>query len=320
MIGANDLIWQLAARQLGLIARWQALAVGVTDRELRRRVESGALVPVFPGVYRVGGAPFTQETRWLAAVLAAGPEAWLSHRAGCAFRGFDLRFPKAELTIAHERECDLDGVIVHRTRRRHDVITVRGMPVTTKARTLLDVAGLLPYHVFEPLLQNAVTEGLIKIEAMYAILDRRGGRGVRGVTATRRALGGGLVDEKIQKRLELILARIIAQARVPKPERQHRLTCADGREVILDNAWPDRRRAVEAVGLRWHGNAHQSAKTRARARSIRASGWELDEYGWYEATETPDETRRSIEAFWAGSSTGSVLDPAQNENGEESAA
>lgn len=313
MDGVDDLIAGFTAKQFGLIARWQAVAVGITDWHLQCRIENGSLVPVHVGVYRLRGVPFTQELRWLAGVLAAGPESWLSHRAAAAFHGHDIRFAIPEITVAHDRDCDIDAVIAHRTRRRHDVITVNGMPVTTKPRTLLDCAAVLPFPTFELLLQNAITGGQLKIEAMYSILDHRGGRGVTGVTATRAALSGGLVDEKIQQRLELIVARIVAGARVPRPVRQHPMTCDDGRQVVLDIAWPDRKRAVEALGMRWHGNARQAAKTRARARSIRASGWELDEYGWFEATETPHDVRRQIELFWAGSSGRGTKDPAQNE-------
>jgi len=107
---------------------------------------------------------------------------------------------------------------------------------------------------------------------------------------------------------------------VPTPVRQHRLVCDDGREVILDNAWPDRRKAVEAIGLRWHGDRKQFVKTRLRARSIRRSGWELDEYGWHEATEAVAEMRTSIEEFWAGSGRQGRTDPAQNETEDDRAA
>jgi hypothetical protein len=164
---------------------------------------------------------------------------------------------------------------------------------------MLDCAGVLPFGVFEAMLQNAVTSGLVKLDAMFAVLDHRGGRGVEGTVATRTALAGGLVDEKIQKRLELIVARIVASARVPAPVRQHELICDDGRRVFLDNAWLDRKVAVEAEGLPWHGNATQARKTRERARSITSSGWDHYAYGWYEATETPDVLRREVESFWA---------------------
>jgi hypothetical protein len=314
MSGIDDLIASFTTKQFGLIARWQAHSVGIADRHLERRIGNGTLVIVLPGVYRLRGVQFTQELRWLSAVLAAGPDAWLSHRAGAAYHGFDIRFPKPEITIAHQRECHLDGVIDHRTRRRHDVIVVRGMPVTTKARTILDCASVLPYDVFEELLQNAVTSGLLKLEEMYAILDHRGGRGVPGVTNTRLALSGDLVDEKIQRRLELLIARIVASARVPKPERQHRFVCDDGREVFLDNAWPDRKIAVEGNGLRWHGNATQARKTAARRRSITRSGWAHYEYGWWDATDGRHEMTAELESFWAGSAPAAGVDPAQNEN------
>lgn len=311
--GTDDLIAGFTAKQYGLIARWQALGVGITDRLLQNRIENGALIHVHDGVYRLRGVPFTQELRWLAAVLAGGPEAWLSHRAGAAFHGYEVRFPKPEITIAHERECEIDGVTAHRTRRRHDVITVRGIPVTTKARTALDCAAVMTPSAFREMLEHAVTDGIVTVEALLAVLQHRGGRGVDGTVMMRDTLASGFVDARIQKRLELLVARIIDSCRVPKPVRQHRLVCDDGREVFLDNAWPDRKLAIEAIGLRWHGDRKQFVKTRLRARSIRSSGWDLDEYGWYEATEAVDEMRRTIELFWAGTSPRDGEIPAQNE-------
>jgi hypothetical protein len=314
MSAYDDLIAGFTARQLGLVARWQMKSAGIPDHVPKARLRSGALVGIFDGVYRLRGVPFTQELRWLAGVLAAGPESWLSFRAAAAFHGFDIRHPKPEVTVTHARKCDLDGIDVHRTRRKHDVIVVRGMPVTTRPRTILDCAAVMNAKAFEVLLQNAVTEGLVKVEAMFAILEHRGGRGVPGTVLTRTALANGLVDEKIQRKLELLLARIIATCAVPKPVRQHRLVCADGREVFLDNAWVDRRVALEAVGLRWHGNAQQAAQTRARSRSITNSGWRHYEYGWWDATDNVEGTRREIEAIWGGSGALCAPDPPQNDD------
>ena len=311
--GTDELIAEFTAKQYGIVARWQLLAVGITDRLIHLRVERGALIQVHDGVYRLRGVPFTQELRWLAAVLAAGPEAWLSHRAAAAFHGYEVRFHKPEITIAHDRECDLAGVIAHRTRRRHDVISVNGIPVTTKARTALDCAAVMAPKAFHQMIESAVTGGVVTVEALLAVLQQRGGRGVEGTVLLRETLASGLVDEKLQRKLELLVARIIDTCRVPPPVRQHRLVCDDGREVFLDNAWPDRRKAVEAVGLRWHGDRRQFVKTRLRARSIRQSGWELDEFGWYEATEAVADMRAAIEAFWAGTRTSDVQIPAQNE-------
>lgn len=313
MSGPDVLIAQFTATQHGLVARWQTRSVAIPDEIVDRRVASGVLIRMHDGVYRLRGVPYTQELRWLAAVLAGGPEAWLSHRAGAMFHGYDVRFLRPEITIAHDRECHLDGIVTHRTRRRHDVIRVRGIPVTTKARTALDCAAVMSPAAFGEMLEHAVTGGVVTVEELLAVLQHRGGRGVDGTVLLRETLACGHVDEKIQKKLELLVARIIDSCRVPPPVRQHRLVCDDGREVFLDNAWPDRRKAVEAIGLRWHGDRRQFVKTRLRARSIRQSGWELDEFGWYEATEAVDEMRTSIELFWAGMTSPGVVIPAQNE-------
>jgi len=121
MSGYDDLIAGFTAKQFGLVALWQTRSVGIPDWVVRARRDSGVLLVVHSGVYRLRGVPYTQELRWLAGVLAGGPEAWLSHRAAADFHGYDIRFLKPEITIAHERECDLDGIIDHRTRRKHDV-------------------------------------------------------------------------------------------------------------------------------------------------------------------------------------------------------
>jgi hypothetical protein len=165
---------------------------------------------------------------------------------------------------------------------------------------MLDNAAVLPYEIFDTLLQHAVTSGLLQVEQMLAIVDRRGGRGVPGITATRAALAGGLVDEKIEKQLELIIARIIDRAAVPRPVRQHPIVGADGKRYVLDNFWPNRMVAIEGDGRRWHGNAQQARKTRDRARAITATGIELYTYGWSEATETPDAVLREVEAIVLG--------------------
>jgi hypothetical protein len=312
MSASDDVIAGFTARQYGLVALWQTRGVGVPDHVVYARRDNGVLILERSGVYRLRGVPYTQELRWLAAVLAGGPDAWLSHRAGASFHGYDLRFLRPEITVTHERECELDGIITHRTRRRHDVITARGIPVTTKARTALDCAGVMAPSAFRDMVEHAVTGGVVTVEALLAVLQHRGGRGVEGTVLLRDTLATGHVDEKIQRKLELLVARIIDTCRVPTPVRQHRLVCDDGREVFLDNAWPERKKAVEAVGLRWHGDRGQFVKTRLRARSIRQSGWELDEFGWYEATEAVDDMRAAIEAFWAGSRAPEARDPAQN--------
>jgi hypothetical protein len=300
MNAIDILIATFTARQHGLAARWQLLGAGITERQIKDRVARGQLVPVHPGVYRLRGVPYTRELRWLAAVLAGGDGAALSHQAAGVVHHYDIRRTRPVVTTPHARHPEIAGVTFHRSRRHGDVVVMSGIPVTSRARTMLDLAAVLPYDVFEPVLQNAVTGGRLPIEEMFSILDRRGGRGVPGTVAARQALQGGLVDEDIQRKLELILAGIIDSASVPRPVRQHPVMGADGREYRLDNAWVDLKIAAEAEGLRWHGNKAQAAHTRSRARAITATGWMLYSYGWSEATETPLAVRAEIESIVLG--------------------
>jgi hypothetical protein len=296
----DGLIASFTERQHGLIARWQAREVGISERQIKYHVAAGKLVPVHPGVYRLLGVPYTQELRWLAAVLAGGDGAWLSHQAASVVHGYDITRVRPVVSTPHARHPEIAGITWHRTRRHADVVVVNKIPVTTRARTMLDNAAVMPYEVFEPLLQNAVSSGRLQVEQMLAILDRCGGRGVAGTVATRCALEGGLVDEKIEHRLELILARIIERSAVPAPVRQHPVVGADGKHYVLDNFWPSAMVAVEGDGRRWHGNATQARATRTRARAIVATGIELYVYGWSEATETPDAVREEVERVVLG--------------------
>ena len=300
MSGVDDLIASFTERQFGLIARWQALGVGITAREFDYRVAHGRLIRVYPGVYRLRGVPFTRELRWLAAVLAGGRGAFLSHQAAAVHHHFDIKRVAPVVSTPHARHPEIDGVAWHRTRRHGDVIVVNKIPVTTKARTILDCAAVMPHEPYVLLVQNTVTSGRVQIEELLSILDRRGGRGVDGTVKLRTALEGGLVDEDIESRLELIIARIVDRARVPAPVRQHAVIGADGKQYFLDSFWPDLRVAVEGDGRRWHGNAEQARRTRARARAITATGIDLYVYGWAEATESPDEVRKEIEAVVLG--------------------
>lgn len=296
----DQLVASFTTRQYGLIARWQARSVGISDAALDKRVQRGSLVLVHPGVYRHPAVPFSRELRWLAAVLAGGEGAVASHQAAGVMHHFEIVRVKPVVSTSHARHPEIDGVTWHRTRRHHDIVVVKNIPCTTRARTMLDLAAVLPYETFETLLQNTINSGRLQVEEMLAILDRRGGRGVTGTVATRLALEGGLVDEKIERRLELLIARIIDSANVPAPTRQHPVIGADGKRYVLDSFWPDAMVAVEGDGRRWHGNAEQARKTRERARAITATGIDLYVYGWSEATETPLALRDEVERVVLG--------------------
>lgn len=294
----SDLIAWFTGRQHGVVARWQLLEAGVSTRAIEWAVESGALIPIQRGVYRLRGAPVTKEMRWHAATLAVGADGLLSRRAAAALHGLDgIRRSRPEVTGPYSRLPLLDGADAHRSRRltEHDRTVVDGIPVTTVARTLLDCAGVLPYDKVEHATHQAIIRKQVGQHELWVVIDRVCGRGVPGSTAIKTIAAGDATDATIQSALELVLKRIVDRCRIPATVRQHAFTCSDGRQVVLDTYIPEAQVAVEADGLRWHGTAKQLRDTRARSRSIQNSGVLHLAYGWADCHEAADEVRREVE-------------------------
>ena len=280
------------------------MLAGISERAIDDRIAAGVLIVLFPGVYRHAAVPFTQESRWLAAVLAGGRGALLSRRAAAVLHGVDgIRRVKPDVTVEHGRLPTLDGVDWHRARMLGpaDRAVVAGIPVMSLPRVLLELCAVpwLAYETVEHAAQHAVITKKVTVEALFAVLDRLGGKGFTGTVAFRSILAGGLPDETIQSMLELLLDQIVESAAIPPGVRQYPLRCTDGRNVVLDRAWPDLQIAVEANGLRWHATAAQVRRDQARSRSIQASGYLHLPYGWSDCHETPVETRRELEQTFA---------------------
>ena len=296
MYDNDQLLDQIAVRKKGLVVRrWHP---EIPRHIYDDRVDAGLLVPLHDGVYRHAAVPFTQDMRWLAAVVAAGDDAVLSHRAAAALLGFPgIRFSRAEVTSPHTDLPLLDGVIVHRAVRLRpfERTTVREMPVTSKGKTSLDLCGVLPLHITSEIISEAVITKVVKPEELAATLERSTGRGIRG-SQDLRAIGL-TIDEL--KDLESVLEwrgwEELKPARIPAPVRQHELTCDDGRRVRFDLAWPDDRFGLDWDGKRWHATPARRRRTRERHESIVASGWGHLTYGWADVHESPADMRREVE-------------------------
>ncbi len=131
----------LARKQHGYITRRQLLALGMGQGEIKYRIKTGSLIPVYAGVYAVGHVPLGQEARAHAAVLACGDGAVLSHGSAAALWKYVRRWPREfEVTARFDRRRR--GIKVHRSKTltRRDLTRQLGVPVTSPARTLLDMA------------------------------------------------------------------------------------------------------------------------------------------------------------------------------------
>ncbi len=151
----------LAAGQHGRVARRQLLALGIGSAAIGRRVANGRLHPVHRGVYAVGHVVRSPAGDWMAAVLACGPLAVLSHRSAAALWDMRPRSPFVpDVCVPTRAGRGQPGIAVHRsgTLDARDVTTHRGIPVTSPARTLIDLAEVVPRRVLERAKDEAEAE------------------------------------------------------------------------------------------------------------------------------------------------------------------
>lgn len=258
----------LAARQHGVVSRAQLLDAGVTGRAVERRLESGHLVRIHRGVYAVGHAQLRREGRWLAAVLAAGPGAALSHRSAAALHG--IRESDGAVDVTTTRRVVTRGVVLHRTTALApgDLTTLRGIPVTTLARTLVDLAGTLSAEQLGKLLRETDRAGRLDAAALRAALaDGRGGAGPRALQAAldeHERLATSLTLSELEDRFVALLDA----ENLPRPLTNH---LVDGMKI--DAVWPQQRVAVELDGWAWHHDRAAFEADRTRAARLTAKGW-----------------------------------------------
>ena len=293
---------RLAAGQYSLAHRQQLLDLGMTSRQIHARLDAGLLVPVHRGVYRVAGGSDSWQQALLAACLAAGPDAVASHR--CAATLWSLRgaegAPTAEITVPGHRHRVLPGVIVHRSDslERLDLSCRSRVPVTTPARTLVDLGAVAPRHVVESALEDALMRRLVSFDLLARTLKRLGGSGRNGAGVLRE-----LVEERdpatapTQSVLEDALLRVLRKGGLPEPVRQHEVA-----GVRLDFAYPHLRLGIEADSRTWHGGRLDVERNSRKANVLVAHGWRVLHFTWGDVRRRPaylvGEVARELALAW----------------------
>ena len=166
-----------AKRQRGLVSIEQLAACGLDKDAVRRAVLAGRLHRLHPGVYAVGHTALSRDARWLAAVLACGPGAVLSHRNAAALHGLrPCSRPRIDVTTPRRsREGPGGPVDLHRTRRLepHEVTRREAIAVTNVDRTIVDLADLLNTDALERVLHRAEISRQLDMTSLARPTSRR---------------------------------------------------------------------------------------------------------------------------------------------------
>ena len=261
-----------------MIGHAQLVALGLSRESIQRRVRTGRLHRIHQGVYAVGHTRITQRGRWMAAVLAGGRSAVLSHRSAAAL--WQL-LPARGLHVATPRpRRNRDSIEFHSQSLQLDEVTTHdGIPTTTVARTLLDIATTEPGQL-ERAFNEAEYRRLWDATGVTELLRRYPRRA--GAPALATLIGDdprGIAREELEHRFHAL----VEQFGLPKPLRNQPLTI-QGRTIHPDAMWPGARLIVELDGRAAHETSSRFDSDRERDRLLALAGWTVIRVTWKHVT------------------------------------
>ena len=284
--------WGLARRQHGVLTHADLIRLGFSPKAIKHRVGTGRLHPVVRGVYAVGRPRLNREGRWLAAVLACGPGAALSHRSAAALWRFGKEHEDyIDVSVRRASEARIRGIRCHRRPTLPpSAITVRlNIPLTQPVQTFLDLATVTGPKGLERAINEADKRDVIDPDVLRKALEvHAGASGVRPLRHVLDKHTFRLSDDE----LELLFRPLATAAGLPTP-----LTKVEVNRFEVDFFWPDLGLVVETDGWRYHRTpATQTrdalrfqAHTAAGLTPLRFSHWQVK----YEARHVQNILRRT---------------------------
>lgn len=290
-------ILELATKQFGVIRRNDALDAGLSNRQVRGRLDGGLWSAHSKDVFLVAGMPATAEQALLAAAWAVA--GWGSHTSAGWRHGLQEKPPELPHVSTRFDQCrELHGeqMVIHRPSvlGPADRTIRRGIPVTTVERTLLDLGAVLEVDDVRTCLERALRLRLTHIDRLVARFLRLGGQGRAGSAAARAVLRE--VDQDmavLESDLESLLLRVLMDAGLPLPDLQYSVRVGDHR-YRLDMAYPDLKIAIEADGFAVHGERSAFENDRRRQNDLVLAGWQVLRFTWRQICREPEQVVAAI--------------------------
>jgi very-short-patch-repair endonuclease len=281
----------VASRQHGLITRAQLLELGLTARVLYGLTHARWLTRVHRGVYRVG--PLSPpRSREMAAALACGPRALLSHESAAwlwEFRERTKSSSPVDVRVPEDVRIRRRGIRVHRTTRLDpdDIAELDSIPLTSPARTIVDLAARLGVRELERVVARAERERLVTPAKLAGVVARHPGQ--PGVATLARLIGQPDGAAFTRSELEVRFRDELARFGLPSPRFNARV---GGFE--LDCWWPDARMAAELDGAAYHASWRSQENDRRRDRELAALGITVVRVAWRHLVDETELTMVGI--------------------------
>jgi len=265
---ATIAIRELAERQHGVVARRQLIALGLGRGLIQDRLDSGKLVELHRGVFALGHRRISLHGEWMAATLACGPNAHLSHGSAAQLWGIrGIRRPHEVLRVSGHRRPH--GVWLHQTRSLpdEDVTIEAGIPVTTIERTIMDNAGRLDERQLEHMIVDADRSGRLNWQELHRRMEQGNGR--KGLRRARRV--AARIDPRAADTispLEVDFFSLCQRAGMPLPQVN---VWIEGH--LVDFYWPQAKVIVETDGYKYHKDRVAFERDHETTVALTAAGY-----------------------------------------------
>jgi very-short-patch-repair endonuclease/predicted transcriptional regulator of viral defense system len=294
------LIVALAERQHAVVTLSQLQLLGLGRSGVSRRVRSGRLHRVHRGVYAVGRPSLTRHGRWMAAVLACGPKALLSHRSVGALHGIrqDNR-AKTDVTVPRPSARSRPTIDVHAslTLESRDVTSVDGIPCTTVARTLVDLGDVVSRREVERAVDRAELLRVFDGRAVHDVLARAGRR--KGAGTLRAILDGYEQPKLTRTEVEERFLALCRNASLPSPVVNEPIVLDDGITYEPDFLWRAEKLIAETDGRDVHTTRKAFEHDRLRDQRLTMAGFTIVRFTWRQVTREPQRIAGALQALLA---------------------
>ena len=281
----------LARSQHGNVEYGQMIDAGMAPREIAARADAGWLIRRHTRTFAVGHVPRTRESIWMAAVLALGEGAVLSHRsAGAHYKMLSGSVPTEVIVPTTAGRPRRDGIVVHRARLPEAHVTTRdGIPTTSALRTLLDLAAVLPLRALARAFEQAQVRLHLPPAPLAAEVISRPRH--RGNGKLRVILQGAVDPAAVRSVLELRFLRLCDAHGIPRPLVNEKIGI-----WTPDFLWPQFALVVETDGHDFHRTAAARRRDARKDEFMRAQGLTVIRFTWADVTARPIQAAARIRA------------------------
>jgi len=296
LIALTTRVTDLAAKQHGLIARHQSLAMGMTVGQVQQCVTAGRWQSFMPGVYRVRGAPVTWHMKLLGACLSTSGVA--SHRSAAVLNDVhDFRPGMPEVSVLRHRGRARTDIRVHESKDLHLITPVwlQGIPTTPTSRLAVDLGAVVPFERYESAMHDLIARNKLRWEDSMEALFRHSKQGRNGCGPLRALLDEQYGRDIAESVLERRFIDHFTHLTIPRPVMQYEVL--DGAEFVarVDFAYPDKKIAIELDSRRFHLNPDGFENDKRKRNRLTLMGWFVYEVTWKMLLHRPHVVFAQIE-------------------------